>query len=43
MNIEIFRRVEQKYLLSKEQYIKLMDRISSHVEKDKYYKSSYNK
>ena len=40
MNIEIFRRVEQKYLLSKEQYIKLMDRISSHVEKDKYYKST---
>lgn len=40
MNIEIFRRVEQKYLLSKEQYIKLMNEISSHVEKDKYYKST---
>ena len=38
-NIETFRRVEQKYLLSKEKYDELMNLISYHLKKDNYYKS----
>lgn len=38
-NIETFRRVEQKYLLSREKYDELMNLISDHLKKDNYYKS----
>ena len=38
-NIEIFRRVEQKYLLSNEQYNTLMLRIKDHLHEDIYFES----
>lgn len=38
-NIEIFKRIEQKYVLSEDEYIKLMNLIKNHLEKDTYYKS----
>ena len=37
---EVFRRVETKYLLSKEKYEQLMSILDSYLEKDKYYKST---
>lgn len=39
MAIEVFRRREIKYLLTDEQYNKLLDLMKDHVKKDKYYKS----
>lgn len=38
--MNIFRRVEKKYLLSDEDYNLLLKRISNHLEKDLYYKST---
>ena len=38
-NIEIFKRIEQKYVLSEDEYKKLMNLINDHLEKDLYYKS----
>lgn len=38
--MNIFRRVEKKYLLSDEDYKLLLKRISNHLEKDLYYKST---
>lgn len=35
----IFNRIEQKYLLTKEQYINLFTRINEYIAKDKYYRS----
>lgn len=35
----IFRRVEQKYLLSSSQFKEFMDLINEHVEHDEYYES----
>ena len=40
MSVEIFRRVEQKYLLDKQQYESLLEMINNNIEKDKYYKST---
>lgn len=36
----IFKRVEEKYLLTKEQYKSLFDRINSDIEKDKYFETT---
>lgn len=36
----IFKRVEEKYLLSKEQYIELFNNINEYIEKDKYYETT---
>ena len=39
----IFKRVEEKYLLTKELQYQLLEEINSHIKKDKYFKSSiYN-
>jgi len=38
-NIEVFKRIEQKYLLSENEYKKLIKKISYHIKKDSYYKS----
>lgn len=38
--MNFFRRVEQKYVLSKDEYFNLMDKIKDKINKDKYYKSS---
>ena len=40
MNENIFRRVEEKYFLNKEQYKKLFNEINKYIEKDEYYKSN---
>lgn len=40
MNEFIFRRVEQKYLISASQYKMLMDMVDSNIEHDEYYKST---
>jgi len=40
MNIEIFKRIEQKYLLSEQDYKRLMERIKNHIEKDKFFQST---
>ena len=37
--MEIFNRVEQKYILSKKQYQELIKRIETHLEKDYYFQS----
>ena len=37
---EVFRRVETKYVLSKDKYEKLMQELNNHLEKDKHYKST---
>lgn len=37
---KIFRRVEEKYLITKEQYDNLLKRISSHIVKDEYFEST---
>ena len=39
-NIEIFKRIEQKYLLSENEYNKLMNRLKDHIVKDKYFQST---
>ncbi len=39
MNEFIFRRVEQKYLITEVQYKELMKLITKNIEKDEYYKS----
>lgn len=36
----IFKRVEEKYMLTKEQYIKLFERIEKEIEKDKYFETT---
>lgn len=36
----IFRRIEQKYLLTKEQYIKLFERIDKYIEEDDYFETT---
>ena len=38
--MNFFQRVEQKYVLTDEEYNKLFDRISKYIEKDKYYQST---
>lgn len=41
--IEVFERLETKYLLNEEMYLKLMNVINNHLEKDKYFESNiYN-
>lgn len=40
MNNEIFKRVEQKYLLTETQYKQLLEKAESHLEKDKYFKNT---
>lgn len=36
----IFKRVEEKYLLTKEQYINLFNDINEYIEKDKYFETT---
>lgn len=36
----IFKRVEQKYLLTKEQYTKLFEMIKDNIEKNKYFEAT---
>ncbi len=36
----VFKRVEEKYLLTKEQYTKLFDIIEDNIEKDKYFETT---
>lgn len=36
----IFKRVEEKYILTPEQYLQLFDSIQSNIQKDKYYEST---
>ena len=38
--MNFFRRVEQKYVLSEKEYLKLLDLINNHIEKDKYFEST---
>lgn len=40
MSIQIFRRLEQKYILDSNSYNELMNRIKDKIEKDHYYKSN---
>ena len=40
MKNDIFRRVEEKYFLSKEQAYNLFKEINTYIEKDEYYKSN---
>ena len=43
MVVNIFKRVEQKYLLSEEKFLLLQGMLNKYFDKDKYYKSSiYN-
>jgi len=37
---EIFRRIEKKYLINKEQYLKLQEKIKEYMEEDQYGKST---
>ncbi len=37
---KIFRRIEEKYIITKEQYEELLKRIENHIEKDEYYEST---
>lgn len=39
MKIEIFKRIEKKYIIDKEKYNKIIKRITPYVEKDKFFKS----
>ena len=39
-NIEIFKRIEQKYVLDEYEYKNLLKLINSHLEKDEYFKSN---
>lgn len=36
----IFKRIEEKYLLTKEQYIKLFNIIKNYIEEDEYFKTT---
>lgn len=40
MNENIFQRVEQKYVLTKDQKENLLKEIDEHIEKDKYFEST---
>lgn len=40
MYTNIFQRVEQKYVLTKEQKENLLNEIDNHIEKDKYFEST---
>lgn len=40
MYVSNFKRVEEKYLITKEQYEKLFNEIGKNIEKDKYYEST---
>ena len=40
MYANIFKRVEEKYLLTNEQYKKLFDNINDYIEKDKYFETT---
>ena len=40
MNENIFRRVEEKYLITEEDMNKLFERINKYIEKDKFYEST---
>jgi len=40
MYANIFKRVEEKYLLTHEQYKKLFDNINDYIEKDKYFETT---
>ena len=40
MCANIFKRVEEKYLLTDEQYKKLFDNINEYIEKDKYFETT---
>ncbi len=43
VNKNIFKRVEQKYILTKSQYLSLQDIVNEHFKKDIYYQSNiYN-
>ena len=42
ININIFKRIEKKYLLNEEQYQSLMNSIDEHLEKDAYFESNIN-
>ncbi len=37
---KIFRRIEEKYVITKEQYEFLLKKISNHIERDKYFEST---
>ena len=37
---KIFRRIEEKYLITKEQYDELLNRIEKYIEKDEYFEST---
>ncbi len=39
MAIEVFRRIEQKYIVSKEEYEKIINLSSNRLEKDPYFES----
>ena len=39
MNENVFQRVEQKYILNKEQKDSLLDKINEYIEKDPYFES----
>ncbi len=36
----IFRRIEEKYIITKEQYEELLKRINNNIEKDQYFEST---
>lgn len=38
----VFERIEQKYLISKNDYYKLIDRLNEYLEEDKFFKSNIN-
>lgn len=38
----VFKRIEQKYLITRKQYDLLIDNIKDYLEKDKFYKSNIN-
>ena len=38
----VFDRVEKKYVISKQKYIELMERITPYIEKDKFFESQIN-
>ena len=42
MNENIFRRIEQKYLIDKNQMESLLNKVASHIECDDYFESTIN-
>lgn len=40
MSVEVFRRIEQKYLLSEDKFAKLMNRLGNHLNKDNFFRST---